>query len=99
MIARMPEVHVRLRWPDGTTRRCYSPSLVVTEHLDAGASYPLDDFVTRARTALGEASDRVEALYGFPCGRAAASLAGIEHEAVRFAGTDAPRVVVEAFER
>jgi uncharacterized repeat protein (TIGR04042 family) len=99
MITAMPEVHVRLRWPDGSTRRCYSPSQVVTEHLEAGTSYPLHDFVARAHTALTEASDRVEALYGFPCGRAAASLDGIEREAARFAGTAEAQVVVEAFER
>ena len=71
----MPEVHVRWRWPDGSARRCYSPSLVVTEHLEPGTTYPVDDFVARAHTALTEASDRVRTLYGFPCSRAAATLA------------------------
>ena len=93
----MPEVHARLRWPDGTRARCYSPSLVLTEHLEEGASYPVGEFVGRARAALTEASDRVRAEYGFPCRLAAASLAGIEGEAARFA--DDATVTVEGFDR
>ena len=95
----MPEVHARLRWPDGTRARCYSPSLVLTEHLDEGASYPVDEFVARARAALTEASDRVRAQYGFPCRLAAASLAGIESEATRFASDAEAAVTVEGFDR
>ena len=74
----MPEMHVRLRWPDGTRDRVYSPSLVLAEHLDEGASYP-----------------RVRARYGVPCGRAAASLAGIEARVRQYEGGD---VLVEAVE-
>jgi uncharacterized repeat protein (TIGR04042 family) len=98
MIVGMPETYVRWRWPDGSAGRCYSPSLVVTEYLETGASYPLDDFVARARTALAEGSDRVRALYGFPCGRAAASAEGIEHDARRFAAEPGATVVVDGFD-
>jgi uncharacterized repeat protein (TIGR04042 family) len=91
----MPEMHVRLRWPDGTRDRVYSPSLVLAEHLDEGASYPLDDFARRSREALTEAGERVRAKYGVPCGRAAASLAGIEARVSQYDGGD---VVVEAVE-
>jgi uncharacterized repeat protein (TIGR04042 family) len=97
-ISIMPEVHVRLRWPDGTARRYYSPSLVLTEHVEEGAAYPVTDLVSRARTALVEASERVRAKYGFPCGKAAASLAAIERDAARQPdATDV--VVVEGFDR
>lgn len=92
----MPEMHVRLRWPDGTADRVYSPSLVLAEYLEEGATYPLDDFARRTRTALTEASERVRAKYGFPCSRAAASLAGIE---ARIAGQAGGEVLVEALER
>ena len=93
----MPEMHAVLRWPDGTRRRCYSPSLVLAEHLEEGATYRVDDLVRRARTALTEASARVEVRYGFPCGRAASALATVEADAGRFDPSDA--VVVETLER
>lgn len=92
----MPEMYARLRWPDGTTDRVYSPSLVLAEYLEEGTAYPLDEFRRRTRTALTEASDRVRARYGFPCSRAAASLAGIESRLARL--TDG-EVLVEALER
>jgi uncharacterized repeat protein (TIGR04042 family) len=92
----MPEMHVRLRWPDGTRERVYSPSLVLAEHLEPGVAYPLDDFARRSRAALTEAGERVRAKYGFPCSRAAASLAGIEARVRTYAAGG--EVVVEAVE-
>ena len=92
-------MQARLRWPDGARRSCYSPSLVLAEHLEAGASYPVDDFLRRTRTALTEASERVRARYGFPCSRAAASLSELEREARRFEGMTDAHVVVESLDR
>jgi len=63
----MPEMTFRVRWPDGTEASCYSPSLVVHDHLETGAEYPLADFVRRSTTALGIAGQRVQARYGFEC--------------------------------
>lgn len=85
-----------VRWPDGARDRLYSPSLVVRDHLSVGQRYPVAEFLERSRTALGIASDRVQARYGFPCSRSAASLEHIEAAA----GTqDAAGVVlVEAFD-
>lgn len=83
----MPEMTFTVRWPDGSQQRCYSPSLVVHEHLDAGSAYTVEDFVARSRDALIEASERVRAKFGFACTSAAASLADIEAVAARFAGT------------
>ncbi len=90
----MPEMSFHVRWPDDTVSRCYSPSLVVKDHLTVGRSYPVADFVDRARTALTIASDRVKAKYGFHCTGAAAQLEEIERTAARFNGPAAAVTVV-----
>lgn len=94
----MPEMLFTIRWPDGSAERCYSPSLVVQDHMAPGESYPLDDFLARARTALNTASDRVEAKYGFACSRALGQLARIEAAASRFADAPEPRVEIVSFQ-
>ncbi len=94
----MPEMHFRIRWPDGTAEACYSPSLVIKEHLAPGESYPVADFLERSRTALRIASDRVQAKYGMPCSLALAQLARIEAAAGRFATTPEARVTVDGFD-
>ena len=93
----MPEMLFDIRWPDNSTEACYSPSLVVREHLAVGVAYPLPEFVARCRTALGIASDRVQAKYGFPCSRALAQLARLEARAARFADTPDPVVHILDF--
>ncbi|SDA18009.1 MSMEG_0570 family protein [Methylobacterium sp. UNC378MF] len=91
----MPEMRFHIRWPDGTREACYAPSLVIKDHLAVGQDYPLDEFVALSRLALGIASERVRARYGFPCGRALAQLARIEEAARR---QEPGTVHVEAFE-
>jgi uncharacterized repeat protein (TIGR04042 family) len=86
-----------IRWPDNSNEACYSPSLVVREHLEVGATYQLPEFLGRCRTALQIASDRVQAKYGFPCARAAAQLARIEARAATFADLPDPAVHILAF--
>lgn len=88
----MPDMTFTVRWPDGSRQRCYSPSLVVHDHLSPGTSYAVAEFVDRSRTALHAASERVRAAYGFPCSRAASSLAEIEAAGARFSDGE---VVVE----
>jgi uncharacterized repeat protein (TIGR04042 family) len=88
----------RIRWPDGSTESCYSPSLVVKDFMAVGASYPLAEFVARSRTALDIASERVKEKYGGHCSRAAAQLARIETAARVFADLPDARVTVDAFE-
>ncbi|MGN7132109.1 MSMEG_0570 family nitrogen starvation response protein [Rhodococcoides corynebacterioides] len=83
-----------VQWPDGRRRRYYSPSLVITEHLTVGARYDVGDFLDRSAAALTEASDRVQAKYGFPCSSAAASLRDIRTAAAGTSGS----VEVLAFE-
>jgi len=94
----MPEMRFRIRWPDGVVENCYSPSLVIKDYFVPGDSYGLADFLTRSRTALTIASDRVEARYGMPCSRALGQLARIEAAAGRFTSTPDARVAVEAFD-
>ncbi len=77
----MPEVRFTIRWPDGAEESCYSPSTAIHRHLDAGQTYPLAEFLERARAGLNEASDRVAAKYGFACSSAMDQLARIEAEA------------------
>jgi uncharacterized repeat protein (TIGR04042 family) len=84
----MPEMTVTVRWPDGPVADCYSPSLVMHDHLRAGTTYRVDDFVARAGVALAEASERVRAKYGFACTASAASFERIEHTAATFASHD-----------
>jgi len=77
----MPEMHFLVRWPNGREMRCYSPSLVVYDYLDAGETYSVDDFLARSRTMLGIASERVRAKFGFACSSALDQLAALEEEA------------------
>lgn len=94
----MPETYFRIRWPDGSTQRCYSPSVVVEDYLSCGRAYSVADFVERSRQALTVGSERVRRRYGFGCANAAAQLAEIERRAGTFAA-DGVGVIVEGFER
>ena len=94
----MPEMLFHIRWPDGTTEQCYSPSLVIKDHLEAGATYDVAEFMRRSRTALTVASDRVREKYGFACSRAMAQLARLEASAGRFDHSPDARVTITSFE-
>lgn len=80
----MPEMTVTVRWPDGRVAECYSPSLVMHDHLEPGATYRVDEFTRRSTTALTEASERVRAKFGFYCTASAASLERIRQTASGF---------------
>jgi len=80
----MPVTHFRVRWPDQSEATCYSPSSVVTEYFVAGQDYPLEEFLLRSRQALGSASERVRAKYGYACSAAMDQLEQIERTAARF---------------
>jgi uncharacterized repeat protein (TIGR04042 family) len=94
----MPEMRFFIRWPDGSPESCYSPSLVIKDHLSAGQSYSVRKFVELSRIALRLASDRVEAKFGMPCSRALGQLARIESAARAFEATPEALVLVEHFE-
>ncbi len=94
----MPEMQFQVQWPDGVQEICYSPSLVIKDYLTPGTQYELNDFLTRSRTALKIASDRVKAKYGFPCGRALGQLQRIEQVAIQYQSLSNPVVAVLAFQ-
>ncbi len=51
----MPEMRFQIRWPDGADETCYSPSLVIKDHLAVGVSYSRLRF---SRTQPHGADDR-----------------------------------------
>lgn len=77
----MPEMHFKVRWPNGTTEDCYSPSWIIEEYLAVGDEYPVSDFVERVGLALNIASDRVRQKYGFACSSALDQLESIQSTA------------------
>ncbi len=83
----MPEIYFQVQWPDGSEELCYSPSLVVQKYFEAGQTYSPQDFLERSRTALTIASERVQAKFGFPCGRAMGQLQRIESRVAEFLDT------------
>jgi len=86
-------MHFQVRWPDGREETCYSPSLVVREHLAVGGSYPVAEFVQRVHTALHIASERVRAKYGYACSMALDQLSAIEAAASAYAPDSRVRVL------
>jgi len=73
----MPEVYFTIQLPDGKTQECYSPSTVICQHFKKGDEMPIQEFVTRSRVALTEASERVRAKFGFGCGSAHSQIEAI----------------------
>jgi uncharacterized repeat protein (TIGR04042 family) len=94
----MPEMIFHIRWPDGTTEPCYSPSLVIKDFLTVGETYALPEFLRRSREALSIASDRVREKYGFACSRAMGQLARLETGAERFEATTDGGITVTSFQ-
>jgi uncharacterized repeat protein (TIGR04042 family) len=80
----MPEMTFTVRWPDGATQQCYSPSLVMHDFLVDQTDYPIDDFMARSTKALNQASERVRAKFGFACTSAAASIDALVQTRARY---------------
>lgn len=80
----MPEMTFTVRWPDGTTQQCYSPSLVMHDFLAEQTDYGIDDFMARSTKALTQASERVRAKFGFACTSAAASIEALAQSRARY---------------
>lgn len=66
----VPEVHLRIRWPDGRATPLYSPSTVILETLPPGRQLTVAELRRLGREALRQASERVRQRYGFACTRA-----------------------------
>ncbi|MEM8810686.1 MAG: MSMEG_0570 family nitrogen starvation response protein [Cyanobacteria bacterium P01_G01_bin.38] len=94
----MPEIHFKIQWPDGKQETCYSPSLVVKDYFTAGEAYTVTEFLERSRESLQIASDRVQAKYGFPCGRALGQLRQIETAVQPYLGLPEGKVTILQFE-
>ena len=92
----MPEMYFDVRWPDGLTQRCYSPSTIVEDYFTPGSEYELAEFVERSRTALGIAGDRVREKFGFHCTGASGQLALIERTAAAYGDITDAKVTVES---
>ncbi|MDV7219028.1 MSMEG_0570 family nitrogen starvation response protein [Streptomyces prunicolor] len=92
----MPEMYFDVRWPDGLTQRCYSPSTIVEDYFTPGAAYELAEFVERSRTALGIAGERVREKFGFFCTGASDQLARIERTAAAYGDIGGAEVTVES---
>jgi uncharacterized repeat protein (TIGR04042 family) len=80
----MPEMRFEVRWPDGVSTRCYSPSLVIKDFFEPGKSYTQTDFLAKARAAYQIANERVRQRWGFGCSHAQLQLQEIEDYAARF---------------
>jgi uncharacterized repeat protein (TIGR04042 family) len=80
----MPEVHLTLEWPDGSTSALYSPSTVILQRLRPGQSLPVSTLRIQGIAALQEASERVRVRYGFACTRTNEERHKLERMASRF---------------
>ncbi|KPH01468.1 NAD/NADP transhydrogenase alpha subunit [Pseudomonas sp. RIT-PI-q] len=77
----MPAVNFKIRWPNGREATGYSPSTVIYQYLEEGASYPLTDFLQRIEGALNNASERVKQVKGFYCSSAMDTLSSLKGQA------------------
>jgi uncharacterized repeat protein (TIGR04042 family) len=89
----MPEVLFTIQLPDGATKECYSPSSVVRRYFAMGEEMPIPEFLCRSREALTEASERVQAKFGFACGSAAVQLNEIERWASSYPQHSIVRII------
>ena len=89
----MPEVHLTLEWPDGSTSELYSPSTVILQRLRPGQNMPVSALRIQGIAALQEASDRVRARYGFACSRTNEERRKLERMASRFDDADCVQIL------
>jgi uncharacterized repeat protein (TIGR04042 family) len=80
----MPEMTFTVRWPDGAIQDCYSPSLVMHDFFTDETSYPIDEFMSRAQTALTQAGERVKDRYGRYCTAASAQIEALQRASLRY---------------
>ena len=66
----MPEVYMRIRWPDDTTDRVYSPSSIIRDFFEENEEMTVAAFEERITNALTRAGERVREVYGMECASA-----------------------------
>lgn len=88
----MPAMNFDITWPDGRAERCYSPSTVISEHIESGQSYTVAEFSQRCEQALHAASERVAQKYGYACSSAMDQLGRIQRSASHYQPTEQVRV-------
>jgi putative flavoprotein involved in K+ transport len=84
----MPEIEFTLRWPDGRSQRCISPSRSIEKAIVTGARYPVGEFQRRARAALEAGQSRLREIRGFGCSAAVQLVDELDTTAAAFAGDD-----------
>jgi putative flavoprotein involved in K+ transport len=80
----MPEIEFTIRWPDGRTKRCTSPSRSIEGAVVTGAHYPVSEFVRRTHAAFEVGAQRLRAIRGFGCSAAAQLLDELDATAATF---------------
>jgi len=90
----MPAMNFIVCWPDGSKDICYSPSTAISNHLQTGHDYRVEEFVLLATRALDEASERVKAKFGYYCSSAMDQSAAITLKARQFSAEQT--VIVES---
>ncbi|MEM6738242.1 MAG: MSMEG_0570 family nitrogen starvation response protein [Bacteroidota bacterium] len=77
----MPEVNLRVKWPDEHISDVYSPSTIVRQYFSSGDLMTVSDFVTKCTEALEHASKRVEEKFGYACTSARNSIHNVRQSA------------------
>lgn len=94
----MPAVLFTVRWPNGKSETCYSPSTIIKDYFEPDRPYTMAEFLDACRKGLHAASERVRQRYGGSgCSQAMAQLAAIEATAKQQAQIAVP-VRVEGFQ-
>ncbi|MEM1227497.1 MAG: MSMEG_0570 family nitrogen starvation response protein [Planctomycetota bacterium] len=74
----MPQVRMKVCWPDETTTSHISPSTIIQSYFQSNDELPLADFVVQSQKAFEHASERVKERFGFHCSQASDSLSEIQ---------------------
>jgi uncharacterized repeat protein (TIGR04042 family) len=82
----MPEVYMRIQWPDETTDRVYSPSSVIRDFFEEDEEMTVAAFEERITNALTRAGERVREVYGMECTSARQELRRLQSAAAEAKG-------------
>lgn len=91
----MPEVYMRIQWPDESTDRVYSPSSVIRDFFEEGEELSVARFEERITEALTRASERVREVYGMECTSAKQELRRLQAATDDAAGDDGAVTIMQ----